>query len=410
MKTKKWYRLDNSGKIFPPITNEYDTCVFRISCTLNEEVDKEILAKALEQTLVDFPVFNSVLRKGFFWYYIEEINAINEVKEEKKDPCDSLQWILYRVTYYKKKINLEVNHALTDGYGATTFLRCMVANYLKLKYKIQTDEEIDVSSTFEKSEDAFKKYYKNFKKHKTNISKKAYKIKSERYDDYRVKFIEASCKSENLIAEAKKYSASISEFLTSILIKSILKQMTEREKKNPIFITVPVSLRKEFPTSTTRNFFCTMSIFYKSNGEDEIKNIVEKVKEQYKNELKKDNLYSKMSEMIFLESIPICRVVPRFIKDIVLRTSYSLSRKTHTMTFSNLGKITMPEAYNNYIKDFSFSTSTDGIQLNLISFNDEFKFSFSSHFINSEIQKNFIRELIKYGAEFEIDTNILEEI
>ena len=184
--------------------------------------------------------------------------------------------------------------------------------------------------------------------------------------------------------------------------------MTEREKSKAIFITVPVSLRNEFPTATTRNFFCTISIKYESSGEDTLENIITCVKEQFKNELMKENLYSKMSEMIFLENIPICRIVPRFIKDIVLRTSFNISRKTHTMTLSNLGRVKMPEEYIPYIKNFAFDSSTDGIQLNVISFEDEIKFSFSSHFLSSEIQMQFIRELEKMEIEFVIDTNILE--
>ena len=39
------------------------------------------------------------------------------------------------MTYYKKRINFEVFHALTDGTGATEFLRELVKNYLHLVHK-----------------------------------------------------------------------------------------------------------------------------------------------------------------------------------------------------------------------------------------------------------------------------------
>ena len=65
--------------------------------------------------------------------------------------------------------------------------------------------------------------------------------------------------------------------------------------------------------------------------------------------------------------------------------------------------------YKDYIEKFSFMSSTDGMQLNLCSFEDRFVFSFSSHFINTEIQKNFVRELVSQGIEVSIDTNELEE-
>ena len=409
MRKKKWYRLDNSGKIFPPIMNNYDTCVFRISCTLKEDIDKSILQEALNKTLQDFPVFSSVLRRGFFWYYIEEVDVVNTVHEENKAPCDNIYGILYRVVYFKNRISLEVNHALTDAGGATTFMKCLVANYLKIKYEINNAEEVDKSSAYEKSEDAFKKYYKDFKKHKKAFYKSGYRIKGKEFEDYRVKFIEASFDPSNVVNASKEKNASLTIYLTALLIKSILMQMTEREKKKPVYITVPISLRKEFPTNTTRNFFCTMSISYTSNGEDKLEDIIPLVKNQFEENLKKENLYSKMSEMIFLENVFICRIVPRVIKNIVLKASYNLTRKTHTMTLSNIGKISIPSCYVPYIEKFSFMSSTDGIQLNICSFENSMVLSFSSHFVKSEIQKNFIRELVALGVDVSIDTNELEE-
>ncbi len=409
MKKKKWYRLDNTGKIFPPVTNNYDPNVFRISCTLKEEINKELLQKALEKTLIDFPVFNSVLRRGFFWYYIEEVDNIKKVEEEYKVPCDSIHGILYRVVYYKKRISLEVSHCLTDASGATVFMKCLVANYLIFKYDIQNPEEVDNSSTFEKSEDAFKKYYKNFKKHNSGKQKSGYKLKGLEYDDYRLKFIEGEISTSKFIALSKKYNCTATEYLAGLLIKSILLQMTEREKRKPVYLTIPVSLRKEFPTNTIRNFFCAMTVSYKSSGEDTIEEIIESIKKQFELHLQKDNLYRKMSEMIFLENVFICRIVPRAIKDIILRFSFGLTRKVHTMGLSNIGRITIPDCYKDYIEKFSFMTSTDAMHLNTCSFEDKFVFSFSSHFVNTEIQKNFIRELISQGIDVTIDTNELED-
>lgn len=40
---KRWRRLDNTAKIFPVIANEQMSQVFRISVTLKEPVDPDIL-------------------------------------------------------------------------------------------------------------------------------------------------------------------------------------------------------------------------------------------------------------------------------------------------------------------------------------------------------------------------------
>ena len=45
---KSWNRLDNAAKIFPPTTTRRDPKVFRFSCRFTEEVDPEVLQKALQ--------------------------------------------------------------------------------------------------------------------------------------------------------------------------------------------------------------------------------------------------------------------------------------------------------------------------------------------------------------------------
>ena len=75
----KWYRLDNAAKIFPPSRSKNDYKVFRFSATLLEPVKVDILNKALDETLEEYPIFKSSLKKGIFWYYLEEVNKNYEV-------------------------------------------------------------------------------------------------------------------------------------------------------------------------------------------------------------------------------------------------------------------------------------------------------------------------------------------
>ena len=154
----KWYRLDNAAKIFPPSKSKNDPKIFRFSCCLKENIDKNKLNIALQKTLDEYPIFKSSLKKGVFWYYLEETNKNFTAKEETKSPCsDFSSNHLFEVTYYKRKINLEVNHALTDGTGTLTFLKSLTANYLNLVYNINSAEIINEGSSKEIKEDAFVK-------------------------------------------------------------------------------------------------------------------------------------------------------------------------------------------------------------------------------------------------------------
>ena len=144
MARAKWYELDNNAKIVPSTTKGSDTRVFRITCELKEEVNGALLQHALDRTVPDFPHFASVLRKGLFWYYLDSSNIHAVVQQENKPACAPIYWdgrrrLLYRVNYYRRRINLEMFHVLTDGTGAFDFLRAIVCNYLKLAHSL--DEE-----------------------------------------------------------------------------------------------------------------------------------------------------------------------------------------------------------------------------------------------------------------------------
>ena len=148
-KKARWRRLDNAAKLYSAASNKRDTRVFRFYCELKEEVRKELLQEALDQTVETFPMFLMVLRKGLFWHYLEPCNLHPVVKEEYKEPCSRLyvkdkKTLLFEVTYYKKRINFEVFHVLTDGTGATEFLKELVSNYLYLAHQKEGLEPVSM--------------------------------------------------------------------------------------------------------------------------------------------------------------------------------------------------------------------------------------------------------------------------
>lgn len=62
----EWNKLDNAAKIFPAAQSKKDTQVFRFSCELYKTVNKDLLQKATEDTLEEFDIFKSILRRGLF--------------------------------------------------------------------------------------------------------------------------------------------------------------------------------------------------------------------------------------------------------------------------------------------------------------------------------------------------------
>ena len=131
----KWRTLENTAKIFPATSGKKDERVFRLSCQMTEEIWPEKLQKALDRCMEEYTLFLCVLRRGLFWNYLEETELRPVVREEYKPPCSQLyvrdqKNLLFEVTYYKKRINFETYHALTDGTGALQFVRSLVYFYL----------------------------------------------------------------------------------------------------------------------------------------------------------------------------------------------------------------------------------------------------------------------------------------
>ncbi len=405
IKVSKWYRLDNAAKIFPPSKNKYDSKIFRFTVSLVENVDKDILNVALTKTLQEYPIFRSVLKRGLFWYYLEESNIKPVVVEEHLRPCSEFDTgLLFQVTYYKKRINLEVNHALTDGTGTLMFLKTLVVNYLEEKYKINSKEAINKASIKESSNDSFRKYYTGKIKKSITSSKIAYKIKDEKYVENRLKIIEGIVDVNSLLKLAKKYNVTLTVYLVSLLIKCIGESMELKARKKPIVVTVPVNLRNYYPSYTVRNFFNAVNISFKYNGED-IADIIKVVNEEFKRNLTKENVENKMNNMAKLEDIFILRLIPIFIKDLVLRYAYKFTENYATMTLSNIGIIDIPEVYQKYIDYFDVFISTSKIQLCMCSYLNKMLLTFTSQFVNSEIEKNFFRYLTAEGINVTINTN-----
>lgn len=408
---KRWYKLENAAKIFPPSANKKDTKVFRFYVELKEYVDPKMLNKALTETLKEFPLFRSTLKKGFFWYYLEKSNLVPVVEEENKMPCEELKdGLLFKVTYYKKRINIEVNHALTDGTGTLSFLQVLIKNYETYKHNVSKDLIVDNVSIIDREVDSYVKYYKKVKLVQKKEDPFAYKIKGKIYPENGLKIIELVMATKDVLKLSKEKGRTITEYLTAILLKSVSETMSYKDKKKPVVIQVPVNLRNYFPSNTARNFFNVINISYKFDNEDEsIENILDSVSIQFKNKLTKEELTKSMNSFANFEKIFLIRLIPIFIKDIVLKCIHHFLAYYKTLSFSNIGIIKVPEELEKNINMFGVFTSTDSISSCMCSYKDKLVITFTSHFIDHEIEKNFVRFLTEENIEITVNTNIIGE-
>ena len=69
--------------------------------------------------------------------------------------------LLYRVSYYRRRINLEVFHALSDGSGGVVFLQTLVYNYLQLRHpdELAGTPRQPGASADDMGQDSYHKFY-----------------------------------------------------------------------------------------------------------------------------------------------------------------------------------------------------------------------------------------------------------
>ena len=168
-KTSRWSRLDNAAKIFPSSTSRRDSKVFRFYCQLDRPVEPEHLTLAVEQVLAHFPFYRCTMRKGMFWYFLEESRKFPRVAQESEPPCaqkapPDRHDLLLSVSYYRCRINVEMYHALADGTGALDFLKALVCRYLVLCHPQLAGEEPQFDGSLqERMADSFRQHYRGEK-------------------------------------------------------------------------------------------------------------------------------------------------------------------------------------------------------------------------------------------------------
>lgn len=412
-----WDKLDNTANLFPVIATEDMTNVYRISVTLTEEIDRILLQESLNRILPQFLVFRMRLRMGVFWYYFEEnTRPAPIVREEYSSPGAYIDksrnnHYMFRVTYYKCRINLEVFHALTDGAGGIIFLRELIYQYLRLKYPDILKEEKDKISSgiFLDKEDS---YVKNFKKGHSKVyqSERALTLNGEKLSKGEMGVVHGYMPVDQLKRAGKKYGVTINQYLVGVFVYCIYKEyLKEQPSKIPISCCVPVNLRPYYDSHTMKNFFAMVSAVFRPEKEQyTLSEVIEIVAESLKEQITPENLNNIMSYNVSNEKNWILRAVPLVIKNVVMKRIYGISAKATSATVTNIGNIELREPYQKYVEHFYTTLSMSkgqNIKGGICSYNGILTFTFSSVLLDLSIQKRFFQLIAKDGVAVAVESN-----
>ena len=418
----EWYKLDLSAIVYPTLQRRDFSSVYRLSVVLKEEIRPDVLQKALDLTLPRFPTYKAAIRKGLFWRYLEPNDRPGPfVQEDVKNPCQPMHFkanhrYLVRVYYFRNRIALEAHHSLGDGTGGMCVLQTMTAVYLRLLGHEEIENggyvlDINGVPDEEELEDAYMRYA-NAKVCPPRIQEKAYRVRGTAEPFYTLNIIDGIMSVSEVAAVAKRYHATITEYLNAVLLYALLTKQQEEPhlRLRPVKIAMPVNLRRFFPTITLRNF---ITMIYPGVdprlGEYTFEEIVVQVHNYMRYYINEKLLRGDITTNAATQRNPLIRVVPLFLKDLVVRTFYTrVQDRNSSAGLTNMGALQVPEGMKPYIERFDiymgqpFSRRTNCA---IISFEDILTVNFASSIIEADVERYFFRSLVKDGIHVKIESN-----
>jgi len=466
---KIWYELDAFAKTYSSIISEGRTTCFRLSALFSENIDLEILEKVAILLEKKYPFYNSELKKGIFWNYLQQKKTHFMIEEEKTYPCTDIRKDNpLRIIYFNNKLSIEIAHFLTDGKGATLFFKDLIEEYLEKKYflkktkKDETDnlivgiekkqkvkiEKITKIINFGKKINKKEKDFENkkFEKNEKNFFEKTKEIlgnenglkntQKNEYVDLYEKYMrkvskETTIKSafhlpmkilekgqyhittgeidvESLKEESKKYGTTIGKYILSVYFKILLDRYSQA--KNPIVIGVPVDLRKIFEETTYRNFFINITPSVDASlGAYSLSEIITYLDNYFALKITKKEFYKSIYKAMNPVQNIIIKSVPYLIKRMFFPFIFDYyGERGYTTGFSNLGVFRIDKKYEKYLKGFRFlppPSKRCKIKMGVISDCNKVYVNFGNLTANYDIERDFFVYLRKRGIKSKIITN-----
>lgn len=467
MKNEKiWYELDAFAKTYSSIISEGRTTCFRLSALFSENIDLEILQNVVISLEKKYPFYNSELKKGIFWNYLQQKKTHFMIEEEKTYPCTDIQKDNpLRIIYFNNKLSIEIAHFLTDGKGAALFFQDLIEEYLEkryflenfekdkknnLIYKTEKKKEIEIEKinkiiNFGKKINKNEKDFEN-KKSEKNFFEKTRELlgndsglknsQKNEYVDLYEKYMrkvskETTIKSafhlpmkilekgqyhittgeidvESLKEESKKYGTTIGKYLLSVYFKILLDRYSQA--KNPIVIGVPVDLRKIFEETTYRNFFINITPSMDASlGAYSLSEIITYLDNYFALKITKKEFYKSIYKAMNPIQNIIIKSVPYLIKRIFFPFIFDYyGERGYTTGFSNLGIFKVNKKYEKYLKGFRFlppPSKRCKIKMGVVSDFNKVYVNFGNLTANYDIERDFFVYLRKRGIKSKIITN-----
>ena len=289
------------------------------------------------------------------------------------------------------------------------FLKEIVYNYIEIKYlENKTTSRLKDREIKYTSEDSYVKNYDKRIKAKRD-SKRAYNLSGRILPPGVVSVTHEFMDSNKIREVAKSNNATITQFLTACLIFSIHEVGVIHDKsKREVRIQVPVNLKKYFHSYTSSNFFSYIDVNVDTNKEKTFNNILEKVKKEFKDKLTEEELLKTIAINLRLTNNYAIRIVPLFLKKLIVSNIHKLYRMYNTTTLSNVGRIGVLQEYKPYVDKFLLLIAPEDIEkikCAVCAYENTLVFSFASVLESKKVEMKFKAVIESFGIKVDLDGN-----
>lgn len=418
----RWMPLDNAAKIYPAARSHNWTNAFRLSATLKEEVDTKVLQSALDVTIRRFPSLGTRLRKGLFWYYLQQVSHAPAIRQEMSYPLTrmtrkDLRDCALRVIVYHNRIAVEFFHSLTDGNGGVIFLKALVAEYLQQKYHLVIPAEQGVVGRLEEPspeelEDSFLKYAGPVSASRRENN--AWHLKGTPEPDG---FLNVTCFQlpvAQVLEQAHHYCVSMTTFLSAALMQAILnlqaQQIPNRRYRKYVRLLIPVNLRRLFPSKSMRNFalYTTPEVDPKL-GDYSFEELCQIIQHRMALDVTPKQMSARIATNVKSEQVFLLKITPLFIKNLVMKAVFlAVGERKSCLCLSNLGQVTLPKEMESYVERMDFILSSQAMSphnCGVLSYKDTLYVNFTRNIVEPNLEREFFLVLREMGLPVEVQSN-----
>lgn len=418
----RWMPLDNAAKIYPAARSHNWTNAFRLSATLKEEVDTKVLQSALDVTIRRFPSLGTRLRKGLFWYYLQQVSHAPAIRQEMSYPLTrmtrkDLRDCALRVIVYHNRIAVEFFHSLTDGNGGLIFLKTLVAEYLQQKYHLVIPAEQGVVGRLEEPspeelEDSFLKYAGPVSASRRENN--AWHLKGTPEPDG---FLNVTCfrlPVAQVLEQAHHYCVSMTTFLSAALMQAILnlqaQQIPNRRYRKYVRLLIPVNLRRLFPSKSMRNFalYTTPEVDPKL-GDYSFEELCQIIQHRVALDVTPKQMSARIATNVKSEQVFLLKITPLFIKNLVMKAVFlAVGERKSCLCLSNLGQVTLPKEMEAYVERLDFILSSQAMSphnCGVLSYGDTLYINFTRNIVEPNLEREFFLVLRDMGLPVEVQSN-----